>query len=61
MVLIHMKIEMDASLLILTYGLFFVSLSLHLIDSRQTDEKLRTELQNGMALESKRCPICELH
>jgi hypothetical protein len=53
MVLIHMKIEMDASLLILTYGLFFVSLSLHLIDSRQTDEKLRTELQNGMMLEPK--------
>jgi hypothetical protein len=37
---------MDASLLILTYNLFFVSLSLHLIDSRQTGEKLRTELES---------------
>jgi hypothetical protein len=52
---------MDASLLykMLTYNLFFVSLSLHSIDSWQTDEKLHTELQSGMTLEAKKIDASE--
>jgi hypothetical protein len=50
---------MDALLLILTYNLFFVSLSLHLIDSRQTDKKLHTELKNRTTLESKKIDVSE--
>jgi hypothetical protein len=55
MPLIYVILRWMLHYLFFTYNLLFflVSLSLHPIDSIQTDEKLHAELQSGTTLEAK--------